>query len=177
MTKHWAISFGILGAIIGIIIATSIALKQSSDHESVHYHAGFQVYVDNEIQDFSDLKYMSLKPCKLHEEEAELTPEQIQNEKAHLHDVVGDVVHSHQEGAIWGDLFTNIGYEIPDETRQAYVNGELYDGDIFTKPIEAYESVVILVGSNDDVPGKLAGAVTEEHIRDIEAQSESCGAN
>ena len=37
--------------------------------EEVHYHAGFQVYIDNKLQDFAKLKYMSIKPCGIEEHE------------------------------------------------------------------------------------------------------------
>ena len=142
----------------------------------IHYHTGFQIYVDNKLQDFSDLKYMHVKPCMLHEETAPLTADEIQNEKAHLHDRNGDVVHTHQAGAIWGDLFTNINYQFkPEMPLKAYVNGELYNDDIFKKPIIAYESVVIFAGTNDEIPKKLAGAVTKTRLLEVEGKSEDCG--
>lgn len=148
------------------------------DPEGVHYHAGFQVYVDNELQDFSDLKYMNTQPCGTHEEE-HATPEEEQMEKAHLHDNIGDVVHVHRPAAAWRDLFTNMGYEIDDTNLELYVNGDkveyVQSKNLLDHSITPYESVIFFVGENDDIAGKLAGAVTREHIEQTEQRSENCG--
>jgi hypothetical protein len=175
MLKHWIASFGVLGAIVGIVIAIAVNMQQSVFHDDIHYHAGFLVYVNNQLQDFSDLKYMKLTPCGQHEDE--LTPAQEQLEKAHLHDSNGDVVHVHRDGATWGDLFTNMEYALPEGVNVAYVNGERFEGDISTYGIHADDSVVIFVGTNDDIETKLEEAVTLERIRVVEGQSEDCGSD
>lgn len=140
--------------------------------EEIHYHAGFQVYKDNILQDYSDFKYMKVEPCSLDSHE-DTSPEEEQLEKAHLHDGIGDVVHVHRKNAIWADLFTNINVEI-DSDVVGYVNGEKVD-DILSYPIKAYDSIVILEGKNTDIDKKLKGAVTKEHIVETEQKSESCG--
>jgi len=60
----------------------------------IHYHAGFQVYVDGVKQDFSADKYMKVDPCTI----APKTAADVQLDKGHLHDKVGDVVHIHTTG-------------------------------------------------------------------------------
>lgn len=153
-------------------------MEVQDEHESdeYHIHAGFQVYESDQQIDFAKLEYMQISPCSEdHEEHDDLTPEEEQIEKAHLHDMVGDVVHSHIEHATWGDLFQNIKYQIlPNAT--AYINGEKVE-NILEKEITPYESVVIFVGENTDIENKLDGSVTREHIEEIEAQSENCGAS
>lgn len=140
--------------------------------KDVHYHAGFRVYVDGKLQDFSDIKYMHYEPCSEGDSHHD---EDDQIEKAHLHDKVGDVVHVHRDGAVWGDLFKNIGYKIDEKKGLlAYVNGEKVDG-VLSYPIKPYDSLVLLVGKHGDVKGYLKKAVVKRHIVEVEGMSESCG--
>lgn len=169
-------ALGLIAIIIAcVLIFRADSAEPESPDEGVHYHAGFQVYVDNELQDFSDLKYMNTEPCGSHEE-THATAEDEQQEKAHLHDNIGDVVHSHREGAIWRDLFTNMPYNIEEEDLEMYVNGErVEDERPLDRPIVPYESVVFFVGENDDIQEKLQSAVGRTHIETTEQRSENCG--
>jgi len=153
--------------ILAIVLVTGFFILK----KEVHYHAGFQVYIDDELQDFSDLKYMQIEPCG-EDEHVQVTENHEQIEKAHLHDGVSDVVHVHRDSAVWGDLFTNIGFPI-DSGSHTYVNGNLVE-DFLNRPIQPYESLVILSGENSEINEKLKNAVTREHIEVAEAKSESC---
>jgi hypothetical protein len=176
MNKHWPIAFGVLGLIVGVVVAAAANVKNAPDEEGIHYHAGFQVYANNELQDFADLTYMKQDPCSDKHEVTD-SPEEEQLEKAHLHDVNGDVVHVHRDHATWGDLFTNMEYEFPDDTRIAYVNGERLESDILHYELKADDSVVIFIGTNTDINSKLADAVTIDRIREVESLSEDCGSD
>jgi hypothetical protein len=177
LSKYLLIAVIAIAAIFGLTSASkqnqslTSSLPQSTQEE-IHFHAGFQVYKDNILQDFSDFKYMKIEPCSLesHEEESE-NEEQL--EKAHLHDGVGDVVHVHRDTAIWADLFQNINVSI-DQESEGYINGEKVD-DILSLPIKKYDRVVIFEGKNSEIQQKLAGAVTNEHIMETEQKSENCG--
>ena len=144
-------------------------IKSRLTTKEMHYHAGFQIYVNGQRQDYSDFRFMNLEPCsqdQKHDEDGQM-------EKAHLHDNVGDVVHVHSQGALWFDLFKNI--KVSFDLRlsiTAYVNGQLVE-HIFERAIQPYDSVVIFVGSVDVT--KLSDAVTKEHIIQVEQKSESCG--
>lgn len=174
MNKQWPIAFGILGLILGVVIAAAANVKNADDEEDIHYHVGFQVYVDNQLQDLADLKYMKQDPCGAKHEVTD-SPELEQLEKAHLHDLNGDVVHVHREGATWRDLFTNMPYEFPDDTHITYVNGERLENDILDYELKADDSVVIFVGTNTDISSKLTAAITIDRIHEVEALSEDCG--
>jgi hypothetical protein len=139
--------------------------------KEVHFHAGFVVFENNKKVDFSDLRYMHVKPCGGNHKEI-LTPEEIQNEKAHLHDNVGDVLHSHRVGAVWRDLFTNIKYPIDYAKTTGYINGQQVN-NWQNQKINAYDSLVVFIGQND--PKHLKEAVIKEHIQAIEKKSENCG--
>lgn len=138
--------------------------------KSIHYHAGFIVLKDNKLVDFSDIKYMHAKPCGegAHEE---VTPEEEQIEKAHLHDYIGDVVHVHREHALWKDLFINLKYPITNA--QGYINGKKV-ANFQEQAIKPYDSLVIFIGKND-VTKYLSNAVTKKHIETIEKKSDNCG--
>lgn len=144
--------------------------------EKAHYHAGFQVYVDGKLQDFSGIEYMNTVPCTDRHELGESTsPEEIQKDKAHLHDEIGDVVHAHVTGGTWGDLFTNMKYDFPSGKEvQGYIDGKPID-DIRNYPIKPYDSVIILVGSNKPIETYQPNAVTKETIIEAENMSETCG--
>lgn len=145
--------------------------KKLFSPKGVHYHAGFQVYIDGKLQDFSGQQYMSLVPCGIvsHDERTE------QLEKAHLHEQVGDVVHVHRDNATWADLFKNINFKIDNSKNvNGYINGKKTQ-DILSQKIKPYDSIIILIGKQQSITAYLSHAVTVEHIKNIEKQSESCG--
>lgn len=155
--------------------------------KAVHFHAGFKVYVDGKLMDFSDIKYMNIEPCKEHEGEFETrlrsvmqnfgeAKEDEQIEKAHLHDFVGDIVHVHRSNAVWGDLFQNIKFRIDSSKPMlVYINGRIVD-DVLDYSIHAYDSLVLIIGKhNRDIGNYLKTAVKKEHIEQTEKKSETCG--
>lgn len=137
----------------------------------LHYHAGFVVFENNKKLDFSDNKYMNLKPCSLDQKDDD-SPEEIQLEKAHLHDNVGDVVHVEREGAKWNDLFSNLKLAVNYANTTAYVNGQKV-ANWQSRRINPYESLVIFIG---DIDIKyLKEAVTKEYMMEKEKKSDGCG--
>jgi len=164
--------------IIGLGYFVTLLLKPSFETEivapeEIHYHAGFQVYKDNVLQDFSGLEYMHINPCSEKESNKKLTPEEEQIEKAHLHDNIGDVVHVHRPDALWRDLFLNIKSPI-DVVTSAFINNEPVE-DILDYPINESDSVVFFVGENENIEEKLKSVVTRERIIEVENKSENCG--
>lgn len=137
----------------------------------VHYHAGFQVYNNGKLQDYSGWQYMHQEPCSVNGKPLPTTNDQI--EKAHLHERVGDVVHVHRTGVIWQDLFTNIKISIP-AAAVGYINGVKVN-DFLQVPIRPYDSLVVVIGKDNNVEKELAGRVTKTHIQLIERTSEQCG--
>lgn len=143
------------------------------DDKEIHLHAGFLVYKDNTLRDFSAFEFQNFVPCSedAHDETDDPAHEQL--EKAHLHDSVGDVVHVHRSNAVWGDLFKNINVSL-DATATAYLNGEILE-DFRNYPIKPYESIVIFEGNNDNIETKLKEAIGRDHIEKVELKSENCG--
>ena len=72
----------------------------------VHYHANFAVYIDGKQEDFSSEMYM--------EETARcnVTTGVLPQDRIHLHDKKGSLVHVHMAASTWGDLFANLSWGI-----------------------------------------------------------------
>lgn len=138
----------------------------------VHIHAGFQVYKDSKLQDFSDFKYMHEMPCTVNGKPVEGQKDE-QMEKAHLHDRTGDVVHVHRDNAKWRDLFTNIKYSIDEKNLTAYINGKVTI-NFLDQRIGPYQSVVIFLGKNDNEKDLLKKVVKKDRIQQVERKSENC---
>lgn len=160
----------IIAALLGILGYTK-SKKSIPESQEVHLHAGFQVYKDDKLVDFSDMKYMKIEPCS-EEEHEETNPEEEQLEKAHLHDGVGDVVHVHRAQATWGNLFVNISYKL-DLQAQGYINGRQIP-DFINQEIHEYDSLVVFEGQNTSIEEKLQNTVTKQYIQEVENERESC---
>jgi len=149
-----------------------LAIKKFTTPENVHYHAGFVVFQNDKKIDFSDFKYMRVKPCLLDESNHDESPEDIQSEKAHLHDNVGDVVHIEGEGTIWKDLFTNIKYDLDYTSATTYINGKKVS-NFENLSVQPDDSIVILTGDNKS--DHLKDAVSKKYIEEKAAKSVDCG--
>lgn len=167
MKKFVTILLFIICVIFGYIY---IRTKLISSPAKLHYHAGFLVYVDGKLQDFSADKYMNLYFCSNpHPTE---TLQEIQIGKAHLHNNIGDVVHVHRPGAVWGDLFINMHYTFPvGKPITGYVNGHAVR-NILIYPIKPYDSIIITVGKSSSID--ITKIVPKSHILNVEKHSESC---
>ena len=164
--------------IVAIVSAISFSLINNSGtsrsvnkKDQVHYHAIFQVYLDNQLVNFGKSKYMHVQYCT----QGEMTQEQQEDEqaeKAHLHDNIGDVVHIHRNNATWGDLLINLKHQVPGET-VGYINGEKVD-NIFTTKIKADDRALILIEDYTDIQGKLDKLPSIDRIRQTVKKSQSC---
>lgn len=171
-TTKYMRKYGVLIFIL-ILIAIGLYQQNASIPKQRHVHAGFTVFVDGKQVDFSNINYMSLMPCK--DENVKYSKEEIQDQKAHLHENVGYVAHSHREGAVWNDLFTNMGYKI-DTTKgiNGYINGEKIN-DILNYPVNGYDSAVFFVGKENKK--LLVKAITKDQILKVDQTSRDCGIN
>lgn len=169
--KKVILLFSLVTAIVASVLVYK--LQPQDNNHPIHYHAGFVVFVDGVRQDYTDFKYMNFIPCSEHTNKK--TPEEEQIEKAHLHDSIGDVVHVHREEAYWKDLFKNIKVTFPDNAPIVAYRDETKIENILNEPITPDDSIVIIVG--DETKVKTYDYVTRDHIKDVESQSELCGAS
>lgn len=165
-----SLSLGI-ALIAGIWVWWQAKPAAAPTDDEFHIHAAFQVYINDQLQDYSGLEFQHIKPCSEHEE-TQLSAEEEQEEKAHLHEGVGDVVHVHRENATWGDLMTNLKVILPEPVTGS-INGQAVD-DILHQPITVYDRVVIFAGQNSDIETKRNGVPTVEYIKQTEQAVESC---
>lgn len=158
-----------------ILVVTGVILRFTPLlQKKVHYHAGILVVKDNQQVNLGDWKYMHIKPCTIGKQPLFESPRELQLEKAHLHDGIGDVVHSHREGGTWKDFFTNIDYPLEYTQTKAYLNGQSVS-EFQKRVIQPYDSLVVFIGENASESAFLAQAVPRTHIEQVEKRSESCG--
>lgn len=89
------------------------------DSRDFHVHSDFAVYINGEKFNFTQSKYMtSTNVCHAANQEKHL----------HMHDMNGDVVHSHEDGQHWSQFFDTIGFEMTD-TSITTDDGKEYKND------------------------------------------------
>lgn len=162
-----AVVFFVLVSILAIKLTLS---KPDSVKEEIHYHAGFVVFKDGKKVDFRGSEFMHIKPCSLDENKVK-TQEEVQLDKGHLHGGVGDVVHVHERGAKWKDLFTNLNYQVDYSKSVFYLNGEVID--INKYGIKSYDSLVVF--ENNVEESLLTQSVSADRIKEIENTIVECG--
>lgn len=168
-----SVTFIIIAIVIVAAAGTYFWLRSGTAEESVHLHAGFNLYINGEKIDLADWKYMHEEPCSVESHDEVTTAEDEQIEKAHLHDLVGDVVHVHRAGATWGDLFQNIGITF-DGTVVGYTTDGIIE-NVLQRQISAYDRVLIVEGELTDPITKVADVPSVDRIKEVENSSETCG--
>jgi hypothetical protein len=167
--------------IISIIVAGVILAQrngyfvQESEQEDVHYHAGFQIYVNGKLRDYSADEFMHLESCNLksdHEESSD------PKERIHLHENYGDVTHVHAQGVTWRELFESLEIEniLEVELRKTLLNGELAE-DLIDREVGEYDWAVFVFGGKAGIQNDkiIENMITVDYIKEAESAIESCG--
>lgn len=171
LKKYWPgivfaiIALGSLGVWIGY---TKYGVFREAQHDDkVHYHAGFQIYQDGELLDFSDPEFMYLGSC------GDMGSSGSLRDKVHLHDRIGDIIHIHASGVTWSDMFQSLGLAEELDTIVAQsIDGEVVPLNM-ESTIQPYQSAVFVIGSGEIVTLD-DNRVSEEYIREVEEQTVSC---
>lgn len=138
------VALALLAVIVGIIIKAFMVPELS-----IHYHANFGIIKEEKLVDFSDTKYMNLKPCTVNEADPLLEPK---SENIHLHNNEGTVVHLHTDGVTWSELFTKLKYNLPSVSQmQLYFNQKKVGSDILKQVIKPDDTLMIHIGSDSKV--------------------------
>lgn len=102
---------------IWLIAVRFISYKDTS----IHYHANFAVFINDERLPFDNFTF--------YEEVQSCAGDDLNNPKirVHMHDQVNHVVHVHDAGSTWGHLFANLNLSAGDTlfktTDATYVEG------------------------------------------------------
>lgn len=165
----------LIGAIAIAAFTYSFQNSQKSEEQKTHYHAAFGVVLGGELQDYSTIDHMYYAPCgEASGEDGEL----LQEDRAHLHDMRGDVVHVHDTGVTWDILLGNLGAVSDTDEWNMY---SLRDHDTaltVDSEIAPYEGVIISSTplSDEEAAEFLGELPTELEVREYEKTSiESCG--
>lgn len=175
---------GVVGLAAGAFIILGVRFFTYSP-EMTHYHANFAVYINGERELFkSPMYYEEVSgSCALGKD---VTPAQ----RVHLHDEVADVVHVHDHGVTWGDLFMNLHWAVgrdfirtsdtilqADDTHHLtyLVNGQAVD-DISTQVIRDEDRLLIDFGTTDDatIQKEFKSVATTAHHFDITKDPAAC---
>lgn len=165
MIKQYLNNPYLLGAVIGLFAGAMLWGVTEIMTQSVHMHAGFQVYDGEEQLDFSGVKYMYVGKC------ADMkAPENLQD-RVHLHNQIGDVAHIHAPGITWKDLFWSLEKEeLIDEIDRMIVDGEEVDVNL-EKEIKAYERTIFLIENDMSVDQAWDDIMSLDHIIQVEQES------
>lgn len=135
---------GVIGLVVGAIIILGERFVTYSPEKRVHYHANFAVYINGGKEQFKDIfYYIGAESCTGESEHA-TNP----YARAHLHDMVGDVVHIEDKAVTWGQFFQNIGW--------------IVDSKIIRTPDQ-----IFLVDSQNKLTFMLNGEQTDKVINSV----------
>lgn len=101
-----------VGLVVGVVAVLGIRFFSYSP-ERVHYHANFDVYINGQREVFNNPVYYEEEGGSCVEETG-MTPE----ERAHMHDNIGDVAHVEDHAVTWGQFFQNLGWAVNDRIIQ-----------------------------------------------------------
>lgn len=155
---------------LGLLLTSLLGVNDKHQYEETHIHAGFQIYLEGQLQDYSGGEYMHLNPCSIDYEQTDYS---IVQERVHLHNNIGDVAHIHVKGVTYMDLMDSLG--VSDLFSSGYIailNGNEESG-LLEKEIEAYDSAIFIIGNKPD--NVLMNQVTQEKIIESEKLVENCG--
>ena len=149
----------VVGAFLfGVFLLVALRFITYKD-TSLHYHANFAVFVDNER--------LALDNFTFYEEVQSCSSDNAGNPRTrvHMHDQVNNIAHVHDSGATWGHFFANIGMTAGDTLfktdKQTYVEGQnnvnirylLNDKEVQTianRTIESEDTLLISIGNPTD---------------------------
>lgn len=110
LTNKTAWIAGAIGLCIGVAALLGVRFLTYSP-PSVHYHANFAVYINGQQEQFKGAQY--------YQEVAICTATSgitIPQQRAHMHDNVGGVIHVHDHATTWGQFFENLGWYVGEDT-------------------------------------------------------------
>ena len=132
------------GLFIGVLVILGIRFITYNPEEGVHYHANFAIYLNGQREEFKDIfYYIGAESCS---GESEHTTNPYA--RAHMHDMIGDVIHVEDEAVTWGQFFQNIGW--------------IVDSKVIRTPDQ-----IFLADSQNKLTFMLNGEVTDKVINSV----------
>jgi len=106
--------------------------------EEMHRHFDFKLYREGQAVDLSQDQYQSVEGHEL-------------DERVHLHDNNGDVMHVHAEGVTLDEFLASLGIELPvaSETK-VFVNGDFEPRGLAYQPQDVDQILVVHGQATDE---------------------------
>ncbi len=151
---------------------------------SVHYHANFAVFIDNER--------LPLDNFIFYEEVSSCGGDNVNNPKirVHMHDQISHLVHVHDDASTWGHFFANLGMTLGDtvfrSTDATYVESDdiairylLNDKEVQTvanRTIGDLDTLLISIGNltDEEIQQQYAQIPQDASIYNDEADPAAC---
>ncbi len=119
----------VLAVVLGIAL-TAVAIRfavTTAPNPEFHEHADIAVFINGQRLNLAQARFMSEKPCGLTEENKGAALELT--DKVHLHDMNGNVIHTHYPGVTYQEFFKSIAMEfrdgyLKDADGAVYENGD-----------------------------------------------------
>ena len=105
-------------------VLNPIQIKPSTKGDEFHAHADFVVFLEGEKMNFSQKRFMHQEACgKPGEEEhtVDLSNPADYGEAIHLHDLNGNVMHTHHENATLKMFFLGIGFGLQQRDKDVCI--------------------------------------------------------
>lgn len=167
--------FGILIVILAAYVSYNLINESGHTHEDedFHYHAGFRVVVDGELQNYDGGDYMHFTPCGIAPSKDLTDP----FERLHLHNYIGDVIHAHVEHVSWREFFQGLKMNelLERDDVSVYISG-VKTGEGLDTLVNEYDSVLIVFGDETLVDLEDQKYWTsKERVLEGESGVEYCG--
>lgn len=149
-------------------------VKMAVEPEDTHYHAGFQIYVNDELQDFSGSEFMHYSPCSTEPEDDHDSDDP--KDRIHLHNNVGNVVHVHADDVTWEEIFESLDIEEYLELMQIHYSKDTeWSVNVLDNRPKPYESVIFTFDGEYSRDQLIEDIVNMKVIEDAEYDVENCG--
>lgn len=144
MKKVLMISAVLLAIIISVLAVKTMLVPE----KPAHYHANFGVYENGQVLDYSEAKYMDLKPCTVDQKDPLLNDKM---ENIHLHNLEGKTVHIHQDGVSWNDVLNKLKYDYNSKKDlHVFLDKKKVDSSELKKVIGNDQTLFIHMGALDN---------------------------
>lgn len=153
--------------VIPVILFIWVASFLMTKPHEIHIHAGFQIYLNGELQNYSEDRFMNYTACS---EDGSYDD----GLRTHLHNNVGDVLHVHKSGTTWRHFLEELGFDYKQTPTVAILNGENV-GDYLDMQINNLDSIIIVAGEYQNFDKMTLNMVTQERIIEVSTMPELCG--
>lgn len=130
---------GFIIFVLGFVGAGIYESSRSGENEELPINAGFRIYIDDVLQDYSNADFARQKPCNNENSPIFITSE------------FSDVVFVESENQTWQDLFDALKINLADFPRPVIYANRLNAPDLLTDEINNLDSAIFILGESQNL--------------------------